>query len=373
MSKIHITLVGGQPAPIYNGIVATRPDKVVYIYSTTREATLTKLLKEMPIPSEKHILDVTSPQKIKALAESLAGEYKNDEITVNISSGLKSWSHWFGIIFNNMDNASIIYVDQNNVLWNYKTMEQFADFEFDMHTLFRLYGNDLKNNFTPFKTYTKEDFDVIKEIETIRAYNHREFTNLTAVLSRHQQHVLRNQKQGGFDRELSFVRWDKELCRVEIGFKKNNSTFTKILESPNVISLIFNSGWFEVKVAKILSEWEYAKDLCLNCKFPYVKNIPKNEVDIIVNTGNKVLFVECKTQITTSTDIDKFRSVIKNYGGMGSKGLFVTDAKMTDMAKAKCEELGILTFSLQDGHLGIDCSKALQLLLNTELYNINIK
>ncbi len=32
MAKIHITLVGGQPAPVYNGIVATNPDDLVYVY-----------------------------------------------------------------------------------------------------------------------------------------------------------------------------------------------------------------------------------------------------------------------------------------------------------------------------------------------------
>lgn len=31
MTKVHITLVGGQPAPVYNGIVAMNSDKVVYI------------------------------------------------------------------------------------------------------------------------------------------------------------------------------------------------------------------------------------------------------------------------------------------------------------------------------------------------------
>ena len=36
--KVHITLVGGQPAPVYNGIVATRPDKVVFVYSNSEDS-----------------------------------------------------------------------------------------------------------------------------------------------------------------------------------------------------------------------------------------------------------------------------------------------------------------------------------------------
>ena len=39
---------------------------------------------------------------------------------------------------------------------------------------------------------------------------------------------------------------------------------------------------------------------------------------------NKVHFVECKTHINNPTDIDKFKSAVNNYGGSGSKSLFVT-------------------------------------------------
>ena len=111
----------------------------------------------------------------------------------------------------------------------------------------------------------------------------------------------------------------------------------------------------------------------MNCHFPFVEGIDKNEVDIIINTGTKILFVECKTQIHDTTAIEKFRSVIKGYGGTASKGLFVTDAKMTDIAKAKCKEHGILTFSLQDEHEGMTNEEAIAALLDEELYNINAK
>ena len=55
--KVHITLVGGQPAPVYNGIVATEPDKVVYIYSDKTIEEAERISKEVQIPSEKCKLD----------------------------------------------------------------------------------------------------------------------------------------------------------------------------------------------------------------------------------------------------------------------------------------------------------------------------
>jgi hypothetical protein len=102
------------------------------------------------------------------------------------------------------------------------------------------------------------------------------------------------------------------------------------------------------------------------------KGVDKNEVDILVNTGTKVLFVECKTQITNTVDVDKFANDIKKYGGSGSEGLFVTDAPMNEVAIKKCEESGILGFSLQGVKL-FSPEKALMMLLDSEIGRINAK
>lgn len=374
MSKIHITLVGGQPAPVYMGVIATEPDMVVYIYSQDTSSVLDKLKNEIHITSEEHLLDVTNPNEIKQCAKKLAERYKADEVTMNISSGLKSWSYWFGIVFDKYPNTAVVYMDQNNTLWNYRTMQASSGYTFDMHTLFRLYGNSIDNNYTPFSEYTDEDFAAIKKVEAIRKVNHTVFNKLTALLDTKKKNILSNQKTGSFsDPSMSAVRWDKEACKVEITLFAKRYVKSEVIESPHAIDIVFNSGWFEAKIARLLSRWDKAKEICINCRFPFKPKVDKNEVDIIVNTGSKILFVECKTQIANTTDIDKFRSVIKGYGGMGSKGIFITDAPMTDIAKAKCEERGILTFSLQDEHLGMSIEKALFMLLESDLDSINTK
>ncbi len=382
MAKIHITLVGGQPAPVYHGIVATQPDKVVFIYSESSRDAMEKVRSEIHMAEDKQEpLNTTDPQQIMKRANILAEKYKNDEVTLNISSGLKSWSHLFGRVFDSMPNASVVYMDQNNVLWNYRTMEHKSDFEFDMDVLFRLYGNRLEN-YKRLTDYTEEDLKALDKIKNIRLFNIPDFNKLTATLNDKQQNILRNQNSGKFDLmangSQSYVEWEK-TTKDSIGFvriflaKKNGKSQEVTFESENAVDLAFNSGWFEFEIATLLSKWTKAKSVYLNCHFPFKPKVDKNEVDIIVNTGTKILFVECKTQITHTTDIDKFRSVVKGYGGTGSKGLFVTDARMTDVARKKCEEHGLLSFSLQDDHLGMSHEKALALLLDSELFNINTK
>lgn len=381
MSKIHITLVGGQPAPVYHGIMSTKPDLVVYIYSkdTDSKQAFNILKKEVGTKWLGYKLDPTDPVLIKNLAERLANKFKNDEeITINISGGLKSWSYWFGVVFEKISNATIIYIDQNNKLWNYRTMEASSNIEFDMHTLFRLYRNPL-TNYTPYTDYTDADFSAVTLIEECRAFNHQDFNRLLTVLNKISQTKLRTQDCGEFHLtdSQSYVKWERNRCmrnsNVIIHIHNNESSITKEFTSPHAIDLAFFAGWFECKIAHILSRWNKAKEICMNCHFPFKPGFDKNEVDIIINTGNKILFVECKTQINKTTDIDKFRSVIKAYGGTASKGLFITDASMYDLAKAKCDEHNILTFSLQDNHGNMSYEEALITLLDTELDKINAR
>lgn len=377
MRKIHITLVGGQTAPVYNGIIYTNPDKVVYIYSDGSKTQVEQIENEIKIQSEKRKFDPVDLNDIEKKVLQCKDVFKEDEVSINISSGTKPWAYFFTEIFGKESNVQIFYVDQNNVVWNL-TKRGSESIQFNMHTHFRLYGNSIENNYKKFTDYTEADVNALPLIEKIRRFNNSDFNKLLAALDRNSEHKLKNSTLGRFDLPNgSFVEWEKtnkeKMGFVRICLFKRDKYEEVKIESPNAVDLAFNSGWFEYKIAKLLSSWEQCLEICLNCKFPFRQQIDKNEVDIIINTGTKALFVECKTQITNNTDIDKFASVIKGYGGMGSKGLFVTDAKMSDIAKKKCEDHGILTFSLQEEHLGMPTEKALQMLLESELFNINTK
>ena len=106
---------------------------------------------------------------------------------------------------------------------------------------------------------------------------------------------------------------------------------------------------------------------------PSSVGVHEAERNVIVNVGGKLLFVECKTQIADNTDIDKFRTAVRNYSGMGGKALFVTYSPMRPEAVQKCKDSGILTFSFQkDSYLMRPESELLNM-LDKEITNINKK
>ena len=341
--NVHITLVGGQPAPVYNGIVATQPDKVVFIYSEgTREAA-NRISDELKnIPSERRRLDPVDLNDIELKVLQCAEQFKGDTVTVNISGGTKPWAFYFAKVFGQMPNATLFYTDQNNMLWNLsnKTSNKIV---FDMATHFRLHGNPL-DKFTDYRTLDADDSRVLKQIDELMAFNGTSLFRLIAAM---------NDRPGQSEAVLkngSSLVWNKAEKLFAVALKQGSETLSKTLKSKNVRPLLLKAGWFECRIARILSIWDKAKEVWWNCRFPYKDAATKNEIDVIVNASGKPLFVECKTQINDVTDIDKFASAVKNYGGLGSKALFVTYSKMNSHASEKCADNGILTFSMSDTH-----------------------
>lgn len=364
MSKIHITLVGGQTAPVYWGIMESNPDKVIFICSQQSQEEADRLKSEIAFPSEAIITDPVDLTEISKRATQLAEQYRNDEISLNLTGGPKPWNLFFFKIFEKEPNASLFYIDQNNLIWNLKTY-QSHNIAFDTESLFKLYGTPIKS-YVDLADYTPQDIEVIKQIESLRSYSFDGFNALTQV----------RQKNADYFNQLpdsSYIKCNEAEGWVELSLlNKQGKTRTERLKSEHITELIFNTGWFEFKMAHLLSKWSKAKNIRLNCRFTAKNNVEKNEIDIIVNTGTKLLFVECKTQIKMITDIDKFHSAVKNFGGMGSKALFITDAPMRQEAKEKCKDNDILAFSLQDYKSGFwTTEQSLFMILDKELTTLN--
>lgn len=375
MSKIHITLVGAQPMPIYLGIKYCKPDSIVFVHSQETLDVANRVKKEIDCKNIEMLpMKEVDLYKIYITANDLLKKYKNDEVTVNISGGLKSWSHIIGSLAQAQENCCVIYVDQNNIVSEFNTLKSIdiTEESADIDAHLRLYGNELAS-FNDFDEYTNDDYLVASEIEKLRQCNSDVFKNLFAVINdRKIQSQIKNKKGNNYCGR-SYVEWYSENNNDVITGEFYNQFSTDSIEfdlkSPHAISIAFNSGWFEYKVANMLSSWHRVKELRMNCVFPLNKRLDKNEVDIIADLGNKLLFVECKTKLYNPTDLDKFRAVVRAYGGTGAKALFITHSKWSEQASVKCKEHGIIYYPLQDSrgrfHTDRELIEALEKNINT--------
>ena len=347
--KTHIALVGSQPIPVFLGIKSSgeNVNRVILVHSSqTREeaSRLAVCCSKMP-SCEQILLDPVNLDAIETCARQLYDQVKDDEVVLDLTSGTKAWSLTFYRVFMTLEKARFILVNQNNLVVDLITHEETEE-TIDNELRFLLYGTPLKR-FTPFSEYTEEDFKVCKRVEKLRLKNHKAFNELTKELQSEKNQGRRNSING------TFIEWDKEVGSVNLCLCNTQGEDLKptYLLSPHALDIVFNNGWFELKTAMELSKNPMVKNIWMNCEFVAKGNMSKNEIDIILDMGNKLFFVECKTMVFEMTDIDKFHSAIKNFSGTSSKGIFVVNDlpsvkhKKYSTVQEKCKDNDILIFN----------------------------
>ena len=367
--RVHIALVGGQPVPVYVGILYTQPDEIILIHSveSKKEAErIASLVSDIPIAYKEF-----TPVNMRRIIDDvnvLANELNNDnECYIDITSGTKPWSIAFFQAFSNKPSTTIIYIGQNNGIYDMSSgMRTQFDGHINMDDIFALY-NTKAENYIRFSDVTEDDLRAVDELMKMRRCNFKAFYFLTQ-----RDGSMKRIGDDHFD-DGSTIEWNKEEGWIQLYLaRKKKSPYYRKFSSPHIFRILFNAGWFEFDVARRLSKWKIASDIRIGVKFPYREGLPKNEIDIILNLGSRLLFVECKTQIQDITALDKFSKAVRNFGGLSSKSLFVTLAQMKELTKQKCNDNDILAFSYADVEYNMsEVEMGLKDLLSSNIYQIN--
>lgn len=345
MSKINISLVGGQPFPVYAQILDNRPDMAILVCSeqTETDASRIKSVIERTLPGTGVSL-LKIPAKDNALA-NVHIKVQSDvyckpghDVTVNLAGGTKPWSLLFAKHFSG--KAKLVFIDQNNIIWDMDTLEhhELSPQGISLEDLTALHGVRIHRK-TDVSSLTTPDLELLRQIEEARNWSPQSFQELTSTP------VTR------IDRSGEELAWNKDsrtftltLCHRRQGFR----TFE--LTAPHVRNLVLNYGWFEAKVGLLLSEWPLARRVWLNTEItlPTEQQV-LNELDVIIETTTgKFLFVECKTKVSKPTDIDKFNDVVKKTGGTGAKRIFITERTMSGLPLSKCKQTKMPHYALTD-------------------------
>jgi hypothetical protein len=349
MKKVHISLVGGQPIPVYIGIKNDGQASTIVLVCSPQSHDEAERIKEQ-FPKRNIEIQECQPTdllQIEALAVSLKERFEDCEITVNLTGGTKLWSISFYSVFSEMPASKFVYVDQTNLITNLQTKESHYG-SIATTTRFELYGTPL-TSFTTLDEYSQDDIDNAKAIERIRKVNRNDFRKLTSDFDREklERNVPIPPTENGSSIEYAY---EENWARIIIQGKDKSET--KELQSEHLFNILFNSGWFELKTAVELSKNPNVEKIWLNCELADLGGSPKNEIDIIADMGNRLFFIECKTMIFNATDIDKFRSALRNFSGTSSTGVFVTNdmpgflsGSKYGHAMEKCKDNDILTFN----------------------------
>lgn len=359
MIKVTFSLVGGQPFPVYAQALDSKPDILLLFHSeqTQRNALNIEACVKQKLPHaivRKIEVDASDLKSsfLTFSAHAQAWLKPEHSITVNLSGGTKPWSMQLLNIFAGKENAKCVFIDQNNYIWDMACYERhkFEHTNLSLDDKFALYGVRATHR-TSLEQFDSADFDAVKKIEKLYRRNSFALRELTKKIEEDDaNHIIQKHYFNPNYRGCHIKRLGENDYECTFEHHISGSKISVKFSSPHATNLLLNTGWFEIKVAKLLSQWHRASRVWVNTTINYYStDDPANEIDIIVETRqDKLLFVECKTQIYHNTDIDKFNNAIKSYGGLGSKRVFITMNTMKELPKTKCEALRIPTFTTRD-------------------------
>ena len=343
MAHIHITLVGKQIMPIVEGIKYAKPDKAILIYSDDKSSIenvgkITSFFNKSNISFEKRKFDAVNVNDINKKIEIIRDTYSNDYISINISSGTKTWAYCFTTMMGMRRNVEIFYIDQSSTIWNL-TQNKQEQLPFDINEQLMLYFGAIPDH----ADFNQIDENVAKDANKcnqLYQFNPAMFAALAAK-ARKDAHLTR------WEQNQNYLEWNKENKFLTCSLTKREKLISLTLDSDKARKMLINTAWFEYKVAKLLSQWDKIQSIWWDCDFKS-KNISLNEIDLIVNLGKILLFVECKTKIDSPTDLDKFASATRNFSGSSTISLFVSNNPLNELIKLKCEYNKIISYSLQE-------------------------
>lgn len=341
--KHQITFVGGQLLPVVVGIKEFSPDKIHFFVSEESKDKI-NLLKPFfldKIFSEKKCdpFDFTSIKAI--LTETIKRIDPSDEVQFNLTGGTKIMVLAAQAIMQEMDLKGF-YINLNNTFLELPSYEiKKIKSEITTKEFLEMTGHKISQS-KNISDFPHDDFKSVSAIESFSLSYDRLLLQINSKIRK----TYENLKNIPISGQLEI----NKTCKFYWTASKINVTLQGRdilkIDSPNVRTLFFNAGWWELIVAKEISKWSKVKELLIQCELPFKTDLhtTKNEIDILVNMGGKLIFIECKSGIVKQEDVNKMRIVKDTYGGLVSKSLLVCRYMPSTSIIEKCKELNIEIF-----------------------------
>lgn len=362
MKKIQIALVSKEALPVFYIIYEFMPD-IVYLVGTKETATVMKHIEDVAklhnIACKQCITTANDMEACAKVCEQIHLHNGSDvEYIYNLTGGTKLMA--FGALAcAQSHNAKIVYTDTHSYV-DLSTMERKPLTNMlDTDTIISLQGQKVKE-------------------KSVYAFNAQRTECALAV----RDFISRHTKT--YEVLMKKYRKDKQLPNSyesgKVYYEHNDAGIFVEYDDVEVFSsdyrgafkMLFEGRWWETLVANAVAK-HFGKDaeIWVNVRFEpnteTARNLDKNEIDVLVNIGNTLLFVECKSGSFTQDNIYKLRSVCQTYGSYKSKGCIVefreTCVKPELKEKAKDDNIQIIVPNRNLGNLSQQ--------LNEIIYSLN--
>ena len=337
----QITLLGGQILPVYTGIIERQPNIVHILYTKETVRLKNRLIKN--VSGCKIFSYQVEPYDYGSIEDTVTQIICDNEkasFELNLTSGTKLMALASQEVFKTLECFSF-YIDQKGNLINISNGKS-EKLEKNISTKnFLLLSNHNTFSSTSLKAFSNEDLKLANQILELR----KSKSGISELFKLFRAQDVKSECTSfTYKNKIISIDWNGihlKVCAPKFNIESNGTNAFKILSS---------GLWWELIVASAISSWKSAREvhMSLAIKSNADSKLDKNEIDILINTGQKILFIECKSGKVTQSDINKMRAIGKFYGGISSKSILVSYYKPKPELIEKCQDFGIELFFVQE-------------------------
>ncbi len=370
---VLISLIGEETIPNYRVYKEFQPELLIQIFSTKTKGQndiLKQLVKKGDCICQSVNVDADDFKSLVGAFGSIDSILPDDDVTINITGGNKLMAIGAVNFFQSIPNTAkrMLYVDfQQRIHWMFggtdESLDTFTE-NLSFNEFISLSGQKVKSYMTLPEVQSRfsESLNEIQELYTSNRKLWDKFFNniLVRTLKEMKKGNLADSKGTGYlnnvhtSLENVIARQDQfEVEWTDSIFELYHEDVLLLELNENrqaVYDLLFNSQWFEIMCALSLEKQFPNCELLLNVVFEVLsdpqKKLDKNEVDIILNQGDRLLFVECKSGSILPDEINKMYARKNLYGGKIAENLLMINYDITSlnnnaMILERCKEFNI--------------------------------
>lgn len=343
----QITLIGKDITSVYHAIKEFGPDCVHLLYTDETEEVLEPMYALLPQVIRRYTY-LVKPYDAGSVVEVCREIHRTfqGEFTYNLSEGTKLMAFAANVVAME-EKAKAYYLTQQGEAIVLSDFEKISlKTSLSNEEIIQLSGNVL-SGYHDCKNLTGEDVDMAWRIKKfIESYQH-EHTRIQRYYSLYcGRHLDRLPSAHVFSDKLSFKQRDGRLL---VSFR--NKIVLK-LDYESGCHLYFEGRWWETLVAERVRFWSESKvnppEVWQSVLFRLEKGKntrTKNEVDVLLNNEQQLIFIECKSGQVTQEDIYKIDAVRETYGGDISQAVLASYYPVESDLQEKCKDLQINVFA----------------------------
>lgn len=345
--KHQIILLGKDITSVYHGIKEFGPDHVHLLCTNETKDVADPLFPLLPASIRRTIYQ-TEPydgENVRDVCRKIHLAFPSEEFAYNLSEGTKLMAFAAFTIAREYHAAAFYLTQLGDLIWLDSFEKLPMKSQLDNKEILSLSGNVL-SEYQDAKQLSDADIQASEQIKQFIEKYPKEHTMIQKFFNIFcERDLTRLPASRVFKNGLRFKqRPDSFLVAQE------NHVLLRLV-TPNACMLFFKGRWWETLVADKVRLWsqqqttkpEVWQSVIFRTEGDNTRT--KNEIDVLLNNEQQLIFIECKSGQVTQNDVYKVDAVRETYGGDISLAVLASYYPVEENLREKCKDLQINLFA----------------------------